>query len=327
MSEGRDAGYPGAARDLAVIVVSYNTRDLTLQAVASARSASAGLDATIIVADNGSADGTVAAVRAAHPDVTIHENHDNPGYGGAINRAAAAQRSAHLCAMNADVVLEPGCLATLRDFLREHDACVLVGPALGYPDGTPQPSAKRFPTLGVAVSEVLELHALAPRNRWVRRFYYAGRDLTRPAEVDTVAGAVMMLRGETFRAVGGFDEGFRMYFEETDLCRRLRGRGHAIALCPAARAVHRHGASTRQTSVRQVEYYLSYVRYFRKHHGRAAAATLRAAIALAALGRMAALVVKYPPVDRQRAALLSAKEAACARLLRSLGSSEALRAP
>jgi N-acetylglucosaminyl-diphospho-decaprenol L-rhamnosyltransferase len=327
MNEGGDAHRRGAARDIAVIVVSYNTRDLTLQAVASARAASAGLDATIIVADNGSADGTVAAVRAAHPDVAIDENHDNPGYAGAINRAAAAHPFPHLCAMNADVVLEPGCLATLRDFLVEHPACGLVGPALGYPDGAPQPSAKRFPTLGVAVAEVLELHALAPKNRWVRRFYYAGRDLTRPAEVDTVSGAVMMLRGEAFRAIGGFDEGFRMYFEETDLCRRLRDRGHAVAFCPSARAVHRHGASTRQTSVRQVEYYLSYVRYFRKHHHRVAGAALRAAIALAALGRMAALVVKYPPVDRQRAALLSAKEAACARLLRSLGSSEAVRAP
>jgi GT2 family glycosyltransferase len=326
MSEER-APALGAARDTTVIVVSYNTRDLTLQAVASARAASAGLDAGIILADNGSADGTVAAVRAAYPDVAIQENHDNPGYGAAINRAAAAEPSAHLCAMNADVVLEPECLATLRRFLAEHPACGLVGPALGYPDGAPQPSAKRFPTLGVALGEVLEVHALVPRNRWVRRFYYAGRDLTRPAEVDTVSGAVMMLRGEAFRVIGGFDERFRMYFEETDLCRRLRDHGHAVALYPAARAVHRHGASTQQTSVRQIEYYLSYVRYFRKHHGRASAATLRAAVALAALGRMAALVVKYPPVDRQRATLLSAKEAACARLLRSLGSSEALRTP
>jgi hypothetical protein len=76
-----------------------------------------------------------------------------------------------------------------------------------------------------------------------------------------------------------------------------------------------------QTSVRQVEYYVSYVRYFRKHHTRAAAAALRGAVVLGALARMAALVVRYPPVDRHRAATLSSKEAACARLLRVLGSS------
>ena len=313
--------------DTAVIVVSYNTRDLTLQAVASVRKATDGLDARVIVADNGSADGTVGAVRAAYPEVTVLENPDNPGYGAAINRAANAQRSTHLCAMNADVVLEPGSLLKLRRFLAMNRSCGLVGPALAYPDGKPQRSAKRFPTLGLALGEILALHALAPGNRWVRRFYYEDQDLTRDAEVDTVSGSVMMLRAEAFETVRGFDEEFRMYFEETDLCRRLRDGGHSVAFCPGARAVHRHGASTRQTSVRQVEYYVSYVRYFRKHHSRAAAAILRAAVVLGALSRMAALVVKYPPLDRHRAAVLSAKEAACARLLRSLGSSRIMREP
>src|SRR6058998_605115 len=304
--------------DLAVIIVSYNTRELTLQAVASARKAIAGLDARVVVADNGS-DGTAEAVREADPDVTVLVNADNPGYGAAVNRAAAAQRSAYVCAMNADVVLEPESLVTLRRFLDAHRECGLVGPAFAYPDGAPQPSAKRFPTLGVALGEVLGIHAAAPRNRWVRRLYYADRALTRDTRVDTISGAVMLSRAEAF------DEGFRMYFEETDLCRRLHDRGNGVAICPAARAIHQHGASTRQTSVRQVEYYLSYVRYFRKHHGRAAAAILRAAVAAGALARMAALVVKYPPVDRRRAASLRAKQVACVRLLRSLGSAPAAR--
>lgn len=315
------------SRDTGVIVVSYNTRELTLQALASVRRATDGLDARVIVADNGSADGTVEAVRRAYPEVTVLENPDNPGYGAAVNRAAATERTVHVCAMNADVVLEPESLRELRRFLSMNHSCALVGPALTYPDGRPQPSAKRFPTLGMALGEVLLVHTLAPRNRWVKRFYYEDSDLTAATEVDTVSGSVMMLRGTAFEAVRGFDEGFRMYFEETDLCRRLRGQGHSIALCPAARAVHRHGASTRQTSVRQVEYYLSYVRYFRKHHGRAAAAILRAAVVLAALTRMAALVLRYPPVGRQRAAMLAEREAACARLLRSLGSSRLMRVP
>jgi N-acetylglucosaminyl-diphospho-decaprenol L-rhamnosyltransferase len=306
--------------DTLVIIVSYNTRELTLQAVAAARKAAAGLGARVVVADNGS-DGTAQAVRAADPEVTVFVNPDNPGYGAAVNRAAAAQRSAHVCAMNADAVLEPACLVTLRRFLDANQACGLVGPALAYPDGTPQASAKRFPTLGLALGEVFGVHSMAPRNRWVRRFYYGGRDLARDTFVDTVSGAVMLLRADAFDSVGRFDEGFRMYFEETDLCRRLRDRGHSVAFCPVAHATHQHGASTRQTSVRQVEYYLSYLRYFRKHQGRGPAAILRAAVVAAALARMGALVVKYPPVNRQRAASLREKQAACARLLCSLASS------
>jgi GT2 family glycosyltransferase len=313
--------------DTAVIIVSYNTRELTLQAVAAARKATVGLDARVIVADNGSTDGTAEAVRAADPEVTVLVNPDNPGYGAAVNRATAARPSAHVCAMNADVVLEPESLLTLRRFLDANQACGLVGPALVHADGTPQPSAKRFPTLGFALGEVFGLHSLAPRTRWVRRFYYEDRDLARDGRVDTVSGSMMLLRGEAFDAVGRFDEGFWMYFEETDLCRRLQNRGHAVALCPAAQAVHQHGASTRQTSVRLVEYYLSYVRYFRKHHRRGSAAILRAAVAASTLARMAALLVKYPPVDRRRVSSLRAKEAACARLLRSLGSAGAVRSP
>ncbi len=311
--------------DTAVVVVSYNTRPLALEALAAARAAAAGLDAALLLADNGSTDGTPAAARAAFPDVMVLENRDNPGYGAAINRAAAARPTRYLCALNADVVLAPDCLRLLRGFLDAHPACGLVGPALAYPDGAPQASCKRFPTLGVALGELFGIHSLLPRNRWVRRFYCGDLDLTREAAVDTVSGAAMLLRGEAFESVGGFDAGFRMYFEETDLCRRLRRAGVTVAFCPAARAVHRHGASTRDTPVRQVDYYLSYVRYFKKHHGPATAAVLTAAVALATAGRMAGLPLKYPPLDRRRAALLRVKESACARLLRSLPAAAATR--
>ena len=306
--------------DTVVIIVAYNTRALTLHAVAAARKAAAGLDARVVVADNGS-DGTAQSVRAADPEVSVLVNPDNPGYGAAVNRAAAVHPAAHVCAMNADVVLEPQCLVILRHFLDANPACGLVGPALAYPDGTPQASAKRFPTIGVALGEVFGVHRAAPRNRWVRRFYYQGEDVARDTVVDTVSGAVMLLRSEAFDAVGRFDEGFRMYFEETDLCRRFHDRRYSVALCPAAHATHQHGASTRQTSVRQVDYYLSYVRYFRKHHRRGAAAMLRAAVAAAAVARMGALLATYPPVTRRRAASLREKEAACARLLRALATS------
>src|SRR5258705_2436195 len=97
--------------DTLVIIVSYNTRELTLQAVAAARKAAAGLDARVVVADNGS-DGTAQAVRAADPEATVLVNADNPGYRAAVNRAAAAHRSADVCAMKSDALLEPHCPAT-----------------------------------------------------------------------------------------------------------------------------------------------------------------------------------------------------------------------
>src|SRR5260370_18980102 len=153
--------------------------------------------------------------------------------------------------MNADVLLEPGCLPTLRRFLETHPAHGLAGPALVYPGGAPQASCKRFPTLGVALGELFGVHSLAPRNRWQRRFYCEDLDLAREATVDTVSGAVLLIRGDAFRRIGGFDPAFRMYFEEIDLCRRLRDARLRVGFFPAARGLHHPRASTVQTPGRQ----------------------------------------------------------------------------
>lgn len=304
--------------EVSVAVVSFNTRDLTLRCVAAAEAAAAGADARLTLVDNGSSDGTVEAVRRAHPAWDVLVAPENPGYGAALNRAFAAAPGTCCLALNADVLLRADTLRLLREFLDRHPQCGLAGPTLAYPDERPQPSCKRFPGLGFALGETLWLHALWPGNPMVRRFYYAGGDPTTLRWVDAVSGAAMLIRGEAFRRVGGFDEGFRMYFEETDLCLRLHGAGYRVGVCPEAKAVHWHGASTIQTSARQVEYYLSYVRFFRKHRGPGAAAVLAAAVALSTLLRMLALPLKYPPLSRARAGTLRAKLAAARRLLREL---------
>lgn len=301
-----------------IVIVTYNTREISLRTVAAAREQAKNFPATLLVADNGSVDGTPAAVRAAFPDVQVVVQRENPGYGAALNRTFSASPTCYLLALNGDVLLSPGCVETLRGVLDRHPDCGLVGPALRYPDGRPQPSAKRFPSLGFALAELFGLHALFPGNRWLRRFYYAGQDLCANPWVETVSGAAMLIRGEAFRRIGGFDEGFRMYFEETDLCWRLRKAGYRVALCPQATAVHWHGVSTVQTSVRQVEYYLSYIRFFQKHHGPGAARTLTAAIAISTLLRLLALPLKYPPVSRHGREMLRPKLAACRRLLEAL---------
>jgi N-acetylglucosaminyl-diphospho-decaprenol L-rhamnosyltransferase len=279
----------------------------------------------VVLVDNGSTDGTLEAVAAAFPEVVRLSFPDNPGYGGALNRAFRGGPAWSYLALNSDILLHADAIKLLMDFLRQHPECGLVGPALMYPDGRPQPSAKRFPDLAFGLAESLWLNRLLPGNGLVRRFYYADQDLANHPWVDTVSGAAMLIRGEAFRRIGGFDEGFRMYFEETDLCRRLHDAGYRVAFCPQATAVHWHGASTIQTSVRQVEYYLSYVRFFRKHHGRGAARILAVGVAVGTVLRMLALPFKYPPLSRRRVNLLRPKLAACACLLKALRHSARFR--
>jgi N-acetylglucosaminyl-diphospho-decaprenol L-rhamnosyltransferase len=303
---------------MSVAVVSFNCRDLTLRCLDAAEKAAAGLNAAFTLVDNGSHDGTLTAAERAFPAWRTLLLSVNPGYGAALNRAFADVPAEYFLALNADIVLDPQALQHLRAYCDRTPKCAVAGPALRYPDGRSQPSAKRFPDLPFALAEVLQIHRLLPLNRLVRRFYYIGEGVSSQSSVDAVSGAAMLIRADAFRTVGGFDEGFWMYFEETDLCRRLRTAGFHVALVPAAGAVHCHGASTIQTSVREVEYYLSYVRYFRKHHGRRAARILASAVALNTMARMVALALKYVPVSRNRAHVLVNKLAACVRLLGQL---------
>jgi GT2 family glycosyltransferase len=303
-------------KEISAAVVSYNTRELTLRCL-RATEAAAVPDTALTLVDNGSSDGTVDAVRAQCPRWQVMVLADNPGYGTALNRAFAATPGTYHLALNADVFLEPPALGTLRDFLARTPTSALAGPALVYPDGRPQPSAKRMPALGFAMAETLGVHALAPSSAAVRRFYYANRVFDRPTAVEAVSGAAMLIRGDAYRSIGGFDEGFRMYFEETDLCRRLHAAGFDVTLVPAARAVHWHAASSRQTTVRQVEYYVSYVRFLTAHRGRAAGRVLAGTVALSTTVRMLGLLLKYPPLGASRR-VLAEKLAACGRLLVAL---------
>jgi len=302
--------------EISAAVVSYNTRELTLRCLRATESAALP-GTTLTLVDNGSSDDTVEAVRAQCPLWQVMVLADNPGYGTALNRAFAATPGVYHLALNADVVLEPQALGTLRDFLAHTPTAALAGPALVYPDGRPQPSAKRLPALSFAVAETLGVHALAPSSAAVRRFYYADRVFDRPTAVEAVSGAAMLIRGDAYRTIGGFDEGFRMYFEETDLCRRLHAAGFDVTLVPEARAVHWHAASSRQTTVRQVEYYVSYVRFLTAHRGRAAGRLLAGTVALSTALRMLGLLVKYPPLGSRRT-VLSQKLSACNRLLAAL---------
>lgn len=314
----------GMHKPISVAVVSHNTRELTLRCLAAVERAADGLSAALAVVDTGSADGTVDAVRTAFPAWRVLVEPDNPGYGIALNHAFRSAPAGYYLALNADVAIDVSALRRLSEVLDTHATCGLVGPALRYPDGRRQDSAKRTQSLPLAIGEVLGLHALFPGNPWLRRFYYHDRELGQTQEVEAISGAAMLIRGSAYDRLGGFDEGFRLYFEETDLCIRLRETGYSVMYCPEATAVHAHGASTSQTTMRQIEYYVSYIRFMRKHRGPLAARIFTAAVALHGVLRAVALFAKYPPYSKSQRAILGPKLEACTKLLKTLVSPSAV---
>jgi len=273
MSSNSQPDYP----DISILIVSWNVRELLLGCLAALPEA-VGDDFSyeVIVVDNGSKDGTVAAVRETFPDVRIIANADNRGFTGGNNQALAAARGHYLFLLNPDTKPLPGSIARLARYLENHPETGMVGPRLWYGDGSPQPSRRRFPTLATLFTESTIIQHYFPGLGLFARYTLADVPDDQEQEVDWLVGAALMARREVYEQIGGLDETFFMYSEELDWCKRAKDAGWRIAYEPAAEIIHYEGKSSEQAVARRdIAFFSSRVAYTRKHFGRAWAEALR----------------------------------------------------
>ncbi len=265
---------------LAVIVVSYNTRQITLNCLESVREelARAPFSAGVWVVDNASSDGSAEAIAAhfppqAHPAWHLIRSETNLGFAGGTNLALrhiaqGGERPALVLFLNPDTVVQPGALGEMASFLQTHPRVGAVGAQLFYGDGRFQHGAFRFPTLAMAFFDFWTVHHRlldSPLNgRYPLRLYAKGE----PFPIDHPLGAAMMVRWEALEEVGWFDEGFFMYCEEIDWCLRAKAAGWEIYCVPKARIVHLGGQSAGQFREKMfVALWQSRYRLFAKHYG------------------------------------------------------------
>ena len=170
--------------------------------------------------------------------------------------------------LNPDTELLPNSLWTLYAGIA-HDASIgAIGPQLRYGDGSLQSTRRRFPTRLTGFFESTWLGRLWPGNPWARRYYVDDWSPTVRQDVDWLVGAALLVRAEALAAVGGFDPGFFMYSEETDLCRRIKSAGWRVVYEPGAMVIHYEGRSSEQVSTqRQIRFNRSKVRYAGKYFG------------------------------------------------------------
>jgi GT2 family glycosyltransferase len=258
---------------VSIIIVSWNVRDLLRACLASLPLADPAVE--VIVVDSASGDGTPAMVAAEFPAARLIASPKNLGYTGGNNLGLEQAHGRYLFILNPDTELLPGALEALRVYLDAHPRVGAAGPLVLRPDGTPQPTRRRFPTLGLAFFESTWVQRLAPR-AWLRRYYAEDLPDGEPAKVDWVVGAALFVRGAAYHQVGGLDQGFFMYSEELDWQRRMRAAGWEVHHVPAARVVHHEaGSSIQVPAATHIRFNTSKVRYFRKYHGAAAAEALR----------------------------------------------------
>ncbi|HET8568498.1 MAG TPA: glycosyltransferase family 2 protein [Candidatus Limnocylindria bacterium] len=283
-----------AAPDLSVVIVSYNTRDLVLASIASLERAVVRHTYEVIVSDNGSSDGTVQTIEAEHPDVLLLRNGANLGFSRAVNRALREARGDAVLLLNSDALPDPGSLDVLVDQLRALPDAGAVAPRVVDPDGSDQGTARAFPTAAAFLfGRTSPLTRMFPGNPWSRR-YLVGRDRrdAAPFAVDWVSGACLMTRRAVLDRVGSLDEGFFMYWEDADWCRRARAEGYRVYTVPAARVVHLQGGSSRGRPAWLVlTFHRSIYRYYSKHHARPGRDPRRGVVAAALAARAASVIV------------------------------------
>ena len=221
-----------------------------------------------IVVDNCSTDGSQAQVAERAPQARLIQNTRNVGFGTAVNQGLAQVSAARVLIMNPDCRLVAGAVDALTRVLDAHPDCAAVGPRILNPEGTLQGSARGDPDMLTGLfGRTGLLQRAFPRVALARRNVVA-RDSPDQDErtVDWVSGACMLARTEALAAVGGFDERYFLYWEDADLCRRLRAASFHVRHVPNATAIHRVGGSSRTAHAASVRaFHDSAYRYYTTH--------------------------------------------------------------
>jgi N-acetylglucosaminyl-diphospho-decaprenol L-rhamnosyltransferase len=297
--------------DVAVVIVTYRTAELTiacLRSVQEERQASKAITVRAVVVDNASGD--AAVIRSAleaegwQSWVTLIEAPVNGGFAYGNNLGAqhayAEKSPDYVYVLNPDTEVRPGAIGSLVRFLEASPQVGIAGGSFEHLDGRIWPIAFRFPTIFSELSHGLQIGIVS---RLLQRWTVASPMIQLTQPTDWICGAAMMIRPAVFDRIGGFDENYFLYFEETDFCNRARQAGYATWYVPESRVMHIMGQSTKVTDEKAVlqrfpaYWFQSRRRYFAVSFGVVHAMVIDLVAVLAnCLGLMKRLALRRPSV-------------------------------
>jgi GT2 family glycosyltransferase len=249
--------------DISFVIVNWNTRDLLLGCLSAIDRLATGIAYEIIIVDNGSSDGSVKAVQKRFPAARCIVNQENRGFGAANNQAFEVMRGRYALLINTDATLQSGALNELLVFMRTHRQAAMACGQLFNCDGSKQNSFAAFPSLpGLFFNESL-LRLLYPG-----KFQSKSRGQAVPVKVDSCIGACVIVRKQAIDQVGGFDERYFFFLEETDWARRFWLNGWQIYFVPSAHVVHAQGQSAGSGAHARKLFYYARLQYLRKWHAK-----------------------------------------------------------
>jgi hypothetical protein len=262
--------------DVSVILLTRNTCQQTREAIESVLSSTGAISKEIYVIDNGSTDQTAEILPAAFPEIDYRRMDRNLGFARGVNLAAREAAGEYLLLLNSDTRVAPDAMALAVEWMRAKPGCGVAGAQLFHADGRKQNSIANFPSLA---TELLNKFLL--RKLWPRRFPGKEQELREPVEVESVIGAFFLVRRTLWEKLGGMDERFFFFLEETDFCLRAHQAGFATAHLPQVRVWHGQGRTAKKDpAAARVEYWRSRYAYFAKHRSPAVGIVLRCGLLL-----------------------------------------------
>jgi len=246
--------------DISVIIVTWNTASLLEECLNSVTKSLQNVDrGELILVDNNSSDNSALFVEQNYPQICLIKNDKNLGFSKANNIGIEISTGRYILLLNSDTILNENVLPDLIRFMDEHPKAGACGVRLLSPDGTVQPfSFGNDPTLGYLIKRAATKFLLKkPCHNWNLEYVF---------EPDWVSGACLMLRSEVIRLTGPLDENIFMYFEDNDLCLRIRNAGFKIYYNPHISVLHIGGQSLKKNHQAQYYYYRSLQYFYKKHY-------------------------------------------------------------
>ncbi|MCF7823081.1 MAG: glycosyltransferase family 2 protein [Candidatus Marinimicrobia bacterium] len=257
---------------LSILIVSYNSVETIKSCIESLVDELILVSGEIIVVDNASIDDTPSLLKALateHKQVQIQLNHSNRGFAVGNNQALELAKGKHVLILNPDTIIQQGSIKGLLQELESDERIGLVAPQLQFPDGRIQKSCRRFPTHMDVIYHSLGLSQLFPESKRFNGWKMGDFDHQTKCQVDQPAGAALLINGDILRQLNGFDPNFPMFFNDVDLCKRVKNLGCEIWYLPEFVVVHLGGASVKQAKIKMtVSSHVSFFRYFEKHFTR-----------------------------------------------------------
>jgi GT2 family glycosyltransferase len=252
--------------DISVVIVTWNSEEFIGNCLDSISRTADGVQFEIIVVDNSSSDGTVKIVQESGVQIDLVKNRKNLGYAKANNQGIERSQGRYVLLLNPDTEIQEDSLDSMLKFMDANPRVGALGPKLLNPDGSVQPSCREFPRFSTLIWEFFGLSRLFPKSSIFGRWRMGYFSFDRPGDVDQPMGSCLMLRRQTLNNVGPFDENFRRFFNDVDLCYRIKNVGWKIYFHPDARVVHHKGGSTGKAKRRMIWLsHLAFYRFLKKH--------------------------------------------------------------